>query len=477
VRATEELRFPCEECPADTGRRRLLGIYEQRQQGLHMQRVKVHGGQLTAPQLRTLAELALAHTPGYPLHVTTRQDVEFHGVRPQDLPALQEAIAEAGLTTMGACGDALRNVVACPGNCLARGTVEVSSVADAIRGAAESLPFIRQMPRKFKISVSGCEKACARPWINCLGFVAREDGTFNVIGAGSLGHRPATGIELYEALDASQLVPLTVAALRMFDAEGDRERRFSARFRHVRERMGDEEFRRQLDVHFQQELQRASWPVPDAPKVLEGKVQVARLCLPYGDLSVEEAAALAAMAKSARATIRLGFEHDVFVYSRTPVRLSPVLRRLAGNSIVVACPGTTWCMRGISDSRAAEQAIRRLLPRGCELTIGISGCPNNCTHAAVADIGLTGRIRSVDGVRTHCFALLAGGGGGLSPELAVELHPAVPSALAPAVVACLVNRHRKLAGAEVRFGDFIRGRAEQLSETIAAHIKRDGSNG
>ena len=39
--------------------------------------------------------------------------------------------------------------------------------------------------------------------------------------AGSLGARPGTGIELYQGLKPDELIPLTIATLRLFNAEGN----------------------------------------------------------------------------------------------------------------------------------------------------------------------------------------------------------------------------------------------------------------
>jgi sulfite reductase (NADPH) hemoprotein beta-component len=461
-----ELEFPCTSKPDDPTVQSLLGIYGQRQEGVHMQRIKVHRGELSPEQLAALADLAGEYTPDYPLHVTTRQDIQLHGVHPDDLPAVHRAIDDAGLTSLGACGDSLRNVTTCPDNGLREGTPDVSGVADAIRAAGESLPFIRNMPRKFKISVSCCEDLCARPWINDLGLVARTDGTFRVIGAGSLGRSPATGIELRESLELDKVVPFAVACLRFFNAEGNREKRYSARWRHVRERMGDEEFVNYLDEMVAEELHTGDWPVPEMPTVSDGMEERAHLRLPLGDLKVDVAADLARRVGKAGGTIRLGLEHDLFVYAPEPVELTPDLKALTDGPVVVACPGNVWCSRGISNSRAVESELRDRWPDGAEkLTLGFSGCPNNCAHAAVADIGLTGKMVKQGGERVESFRLLAGGGLGKSPALGVELHPSVPQSKTAAIVAWLVKEYTEADYESV--ADFVKEKGSELSEEIA----------
>ncbi|HSV27203.1 MAG TPA: hypothetical protein VLH60_04850, partial [Sedimentisphaerales bacterium] len=99
--------------PAAGGK--LQGAYPQKQDGLFMQRVKVLGGRITWHQWRTVARLAALYTPGTPLHLTTRQNIEFHNVAAADLPAIQRQLGDAGLSMLGAGGDSVRNITVCTG--------------------------------------------------------------------------------------------------------------------------------------------------------------------------------------------------------------------------------------------------------------------------------------------------------------------------------------------------------------------------
>src|SRR3954453_214245 len=66
------------------------GIYGQRQDGLHMVRVKSPQGINTAPQLRISADLGERYSRGYG-HLTTRQNIQFHNVKPENAPPFMEA--------------------------------------------------------------------------------------------------------------------------------------------------------------------------------------------------------------------------------------------------------------------------------------------------------------------------------------------------------------------------------------------------
>jgi len=460
-----QVGFPCLRYPEDAGALRLLGLYDMRTEGLVLQRIKVHAGRITSAQLRACAGLATTFTPGYPVHVTTRQDIELHGLKPDDVPAVQKAIGAVGLTTLGAAGDTPRNITVCPGCGLCPGTTDVSRLADLIAQSAQALPWIRKLPRKFKISISGCENAAARPWINDVGLIACAGGTFRAIIAGSLGARPGTGIELYAGLKPGELIPLVIAALRLFNAEGDRENRARARLRHVRERLGDRKFQDSLEAMFQKEKAKGEWAAPNTPRVSGEPLKETRLRLPLGDIEPDLAAELADAAETNRTVIRLGFEHDIFLYG--DIELGPALKALVGGPSIVSCPGSTWCERGITCSRDAATAIREKLPAGCGLRICLSGCPNNCAHAAVADIGLTGRMKTIEGARTECFRLVGGGDKGRGPALAEELHPAVTADRAGQAVAMLSAEYaeRRATGDE-SFGKFVRRERDYLVERL-----------
>jgi len=423
------LEFPCSNVPEDAATRSLLGLYEMRRHGgLCMQRVKAPSGHLTPSQLEALADIVDAFTPGYPLHVTTRQDVELHGVGIENVPAVQRALAEAGLTTVATCGDSVRNITCCPGSGLCPDTVDVYPLAQAILAEVETLPGIRSLPRKFKMSVSGCEKACGRPYINDLAFVVGPDGGLRAIGAGSLGVRPLAGIELYKDVSPVEAVALARAAITFFASVGDRKNRGRARLRHVRERMGEESFRRELDSYFTRERAGKQSRVPKLGSPQGGKAHVAKLHLPLGDAETLTLRAIARAARDAKATIRIGLEHELILYCDYPVAVTSELTQLLEGPRIVACPGRTWCRRGIVDSRAAAESIRQAARAAPQLSIAISGCPNNCSHAAVADIGLIGRMKSVDGTAKEHFRVLAEGGKGTTPAIGHEVHPAVAEA-------------------------------------------------
>src|SRR6185369_3101477 len=97
-----------------------------------MQRIKIPFGGLNAEQMLTLADLAEEYSDAI-CHVTTRQDFQLHFVHIEDTPDIMRRLAAVGITTREACGNAVRNVTACPiaGVCRAEG-FDVSPYAEAL---------------------------------------------------------------------------------------------------------------------------------------------------------------------------------------------------------------------------------------------------------------------------------------------------------------------------------------------------------
>ena len=456
--------FPCRSAPDDPSEARLLGIYPQRQDGLFMQRVRIPGGRIDAGPLRALAAIADRETPGYPLHLTTRQDVELHGLSASQIPAVQARLAAEGLSGLGACGDCPRNVTMCPGAGRCEGSWDVGPVAEAIRSVVEAPEWLCRLPRKFKVSVSGCSRACAKPWINDVGLIAVGEDHFEAMVAGSLGAKPGAGVRFPAAVGVAEVPAFVTAALRLFDDEGDRENRARARLRHVRQRVGDGAFLGELGERFAAERVAASVPPPRLVRCVDGWV-ACRVQLPRGDIGPAQAAELAGAADAAAAELRIGFEHDLFVYADRESALPTSLAGLQDGPCVVACPGTTWCKRGVADARGAADAIRAALPAGCGLSICISGCPNNCAQSGVAHIGLVGRIQTVRRERREAFGVSAGGELGRGPRLGVGLHPAVPAQGIGGMVAELAAAYPLKADAAA-IGAFCAAQRSRLAETL-----------
>src|ERR1700691_6352262 len=187
--------------PGEQERLKWVGLYPQRQGGdAFMMRIKVPGGVLTADQAREIGVVADAFGEGpddSPVFgnryadITTRQDIQIHWIRIGDVPRIWERFADVGLTTVQACGDSARNVSSFPVS-----GVDAEELFDALPIARAISDFFAgnreyaNLPRKFKMSVTGCVEDCVGAEINDIGLwpARAADGTvgFNVLAAGGL---------------------------------------------------------------------------------------------------------------------------------------------------------------------------------------------------------------------------------------------------------------------------------------------------
>ena len=247
-----------------------------------MVRAKLPGGVLTARQYQVFDALAGRYANGT-LRVTTRQDFQLHGVVKGELKRTIAAMNSALVTTLGACGDVVRNVVTCPAPVRDPVRDEVLSLAarlsahllpatrayheiwldgeritdDRADDGADRLYGTRYLPRKFKIGFGYPDDNCCDVHSNDLGFLTVRDAAslagFNVLVGGGLGathNKPETYPRLASPLafvrreDVCRVSEAVVAVHRDY---GDRTNRKHARLKYVIDDHGLAWFRERVE--------------------------------------------------------------------------------------------------------------------------------------------------------------------------------------------------------------------------------------
>ncbi len=93
-----------------------------------------------------------------------------------------------------------------------------------------------------------------------------------------------------------------------------------------------------------------------------------------------------------------------------------------------ACPGNSWCRRGLVDTFSLFNRIEEEKGIGCGLElphkfkIVISGCPNTCTRAQVSEIGVHGAVDARSPDKRIGYCLYLGGCGGKTPRIGLKLN-------------------------------------------------------
>jgi len=434
------------------------GIYQQLQKGFFMMRVRLPGGRITADQLEGLADIAETYAQGQ-LCLTTRQTFQFHWLRHTDLHRVLKALEALGLDTKNACGDVTRNVVTCPFQGVCPHEVgDVRSTILALANDPEIRDQQRNLPRKHKMSVAGCDRACSQTLMNCQSWVpVLRPGPgglpvrgFRWYAGGGLGARPYLAKVIFDWVPEALVVPVSRAAVEVFRREGDRRVRAFARLKFVVDRMGPAGFGeavlaelRARGVEGLRAIEPAADPVPRVgPAAFVGEAVVrqrqagrntVRIRVPRGEVTSAQARRFADWARrhgdgtlqcTARQNVQWRFVPDAEVGP-----LQDVLRAdgwsldgLDHAPDVVACVGTTVCNLAVADTpnacrvlEAALSADRELWQAVGPLRVHLNGCPNACAQHWIADIGLRGMRRaapqgSEEGFSVHLGGSLEGSG-------------------------------------------------------------------
>jgi sulfite reductase beta subunit-like hemoprotein len=233
------------------------GIYGQRQPGVQMVRTKIPSGMLTAEQMEQLARVADEFGGGR-AHLTTRQNVQFHFVPLRRVPALLHMLADARLTTREACYNTVRNVTCCPLAGLAEDEAfDVRPYARQVAFAFLHKELTDNLPRKFKISFSGCPEDCMAAAIHDIGLravVRWENGElrrgFRMLVGGGLGPLPSEARLLDEFVPVERIVNKCEAVIRVFNQYGNRKNKFKARLKFVVRERGFDWLKEQVEKEY-----------------------------------------------------------------------------------------------------------------------------------------------------------------------------------------------------------------------------------
>lgn len=400
---------------------KLFGVYPQKQQGLYMQRVPILAGRLRAEQLRQLADIAVEFAKSAPLHLTTRQDIEFHNIPEAHITEVQERLTAMGLTTFGAGGDSVRNITVCPCCRFNSEALDTEPLAEQVQEALNKSGLLEKLPRKFKISFAGCLEPQSKPYINDLSFIATSADTLRVIGAGSLGAQPEPGIVLFEHIGTAEVIQLILATIELFIEHGDRQNRQKARLRHIRQRTGDEDFLKMLNEYFIRKKNSRAWPKITLANGQIGWRKAFTIQTIAGELNPEHAMILAKIVEEAKAHIRINLHHGLELYAKETLEIPSQLKPYTNLPKIVACPGNTTCTNGLTNCQELAEQLSKILKgsdRYKDKTIALSGCPNNCAHSCIADIGLAGQIKTIDGHRQEVYKVMFDGGNGNNRQIA-----------------------------------------------------------
>ncbi len=478
-----------------------------------MVRIRIPNGMMSSQQLRAIADLTRRHANGI-ADLTVRQNIQLHWVSIESLPEVLDGLWQVGLNTMGACGDVVRNVTGCPvAGVDAEEIVDASPlVLEASRLLAGNSDFYN-LPRKFKISITGCRVWCPYPEINDIGLTAltREVGGKPEIGfslrvAGGLSTEPYLGARLNAFVRWNQVLPVIKGIAELFrDSDVLREHRERARLKFLFLRHGWTADRFLGELHerigFRLDPAVEERPPDDVYRDHVGIHAQRQPTLSYvgavalrGRITAEQMQAAADLAERfAGGELRATNMQNLLVVNVPTVNAEPLAKefdaiglKVGGSAFwrgTVACSGTEFCKLAITETKTfsrwlVEELEERLPGFDQHLKLHVTGCPNSCGQHWIADIGIEGKKIKVQDRLVDAYYFCVGGALGLHQATARPVGYRCAATEVPDALERLLGRYlaRREPGENLR-RFFVRHSDPELREFLAgksvAAVARD----
>jgi sulfite reductase (ferredoxin) len=458
-----------------------------------MVRIRIPNGLLFSHQLRTIADLAERYARGV-ADITVRQNIQLHWVTIEALPELMRELWGAGLTTMGACGDVTRNVTGCP--LAGVDTDEICDASPLVLQATRLLagnPAFYNLPRKYKICITGCRVWCSYPEINDIGMTAiartrngHPETGFSLRVGGGLSTDPHLGVRLNAFVRWNQVVPVIKGITEIFrDSDVLRQSRESARLKFLFKKHGwtSESFQTELERRLGFRLDPA---VPEEPPAdvyrdhvgihaqkQDGYSYVGAAVL-RGRITPEQVRTAADLAdRFASGELRTTNMQNLLIVNvpkqnaeALAEELDAVGLRAGGSPFwrgAVACTGTEFCKLAITETKSfarwlVEELEERLPEFDQDLKLHVTGCPNSCGQHWIADIGIEGKKMKVDGQMVGAYYFCVGGAVGKHQAIARPIGYRCPATEVPDAIEQLLRQYLAT-----------RSRGENLRQFFARH--------
>jgi sulfite reductase (ferredoxin) len=454
--------------PADLrGRFRWMGLYTQRAPGFDggktamleeeelddeffMMRVRSDGALLSHDAVRALGTIGVDFARDT-ADVTDRENIQYHWIRIEDVPAIWERLEAAGLDTMEACGDSPRPFLGSPVAGVAKDEIiDGSAALEEIKRRYIGNPDFANFPRKFKTALTGHPSHDVSPETNDVSFVGTvhpEHGPgFDLWVGGGLSTNPMLAQKMGVWIPLDEVADAWEGVASIFRDYGYRRLRSRARLKFLVSDWGVEKFREVLENEYL-DRKLVSCDSPPSPtghrdhigvhEQSDGKVYVG-IAPTAGRVSGTMLVQLADLIEEyAVAGARLTPYQKIVLVGVEPAVVDALLDRLDAIGLsgrpsgwrrnTMACTGIEFCKLAIVDTKnRARDLVAELEKRFPDLdtaiTVNVNGCPNACARTQVADIGLKGQLVMHEGEQVEGFQVHLGGATGLQANFGRKLR-------------------------------------------------------
>jgi sulfite reductase (ferredoxin) len=482
-----------------------------------MMRIRLPNGHLRSRQLMAIAGLAERYARSIG-DITVRQNIQLHWLPVDALPVVIEELAANGLTPRGACGDVVRNITGCPLSGL-----DAEEICDASPLVLEADKLLSgnadfyNLPRKFKVSITGCPVWCTYPEINDVGLTAvarllrgRWETGYSLRVGGGLSADPHLAVRLNAFVREKQVLAVVRCVAEIFrEQDSLRQSRDHARLKHMFTQQGwtPDRFLEELNLRLDAPLEPAAEEHPPEdvyrdhvginPQKQAGLYYVGAAVL-RGRITAQQMRVAAELSERyATGELRTTSMQNLILVNVPHSNIEMLAEGLLGAGLpvhgspfargAIACTGTEFCKIAITETKGfarwlIEELEDRLPGFDQQLKIHVAGCPNSCGQHWIADIGLEGKkIKGQEGlIDAYYFCL--GGAVGMHQQIARPVGYRCPAGDVPAAIERLLRAYLtdRIPGENLR-AYFARCSDESLRTLLAGGmieaVSRDPSPG
>ncbi len=320
------------------------GLYIQRH--APMLRVAIPYGALSSAQLRMLARIAREYDRGYG-HFSTRQNIQFNWPKLEDSADILALLATVEMHAIQTSGNCVRNITTDEfAGVAADEIVDPRALAEILRQWSTFHPEFSYLPRKFKIAINGAQEDRAATAFHDIGLTLLRDGDgalrVRVMVGGGMGRTPMLGSVIRDDLEWQHVLTYTEAILRVYNLHGRRDNIFKARIKILVRALGAEEFKRQVEEHWQH--------LRDGPGTLT-EAELARVTSFFAEPAAARKPAPSTSTGDAESTVSALDEIDARAFTRWRER-SVTVQRDGRRAIVLSLKKT-----GIAPGDATDQQM------------------------------------------------------------------------------------------------------------------------
>ena len=467
-----------------------------------MMRIAMPNGMLSGHQLSVIADLTKKYARNV-ADITVRQNFQLHWLTIESLPEIVDALDSIGLSPKGACGDVVRNVTGCPLAGIAHD--EILDASDVAREIANDLignDAFYNLPRKFKITASGCSAWCNYPEINDIGFTGVRRGDevgFSVRVGGGLSTEPHLAVKLDAFVRPDQAVAVARSIAEIFrDQQGLRQSRDKARLKYLflKEGWTPESFLAELERRLGFRLDRGvPEEIPDdiyrdhvgIHKQKQPGLSYVGASVLRGRLTGDQLATAARLAEEyGNGHLRTTVMQNLLFVNIPTERAGELARELEkiglpveGSNFwrgAVACTGTEFCKLALTETKGftrwlVDELEERVPGFDQQLRLHVTGCPNSCGQHWIADIGIEGKKIKHDGAMVDAYYFSLGGSVGKYAATGRPVGYRIPATEVPVAIERLLKTYQadRYTGENLR-AYFARHSNDQLRAQLAGEF-------